>query len=108
MLLQRKYEGLPSAIGAMGPTYVKFGQALASRSDIVGIELAAALAALQDDLPPFPDSEARRTVDEELPEAHAALVGPPVAAASLCQVSPPTSHPDAPPLPRVGTDLGLL
>jgi len=85
-LLQKDYGALPDVVGAMGPTYVKFGQALASRSDIVGRELAGALAALQDDLPPFPDDEAAAIVEQELPEVSCAIRGPPVAAASLCQV----------------------
>lgn len=86
MLLTRDYARLAETVGDLGPTYIKFGQALASRSDIVGRDMAAALAALQDDLPPFPDAKAMAIVEEELPEAAAALQGPPVAAASLCQV----------------------
>ena len=41
------------ALNKLGPTYVKFGQTLATRPDIVGVEVAANLAQLQDKMAPF-------------------------------------------------------
>ena len=85
---RRDYGALVDVVGPLGPTYVKFGQALASRSDIVGPDIAAALGALQDDMGAFPDAEARAVVAGELPQVLEAFdaAGAPVAAASLCQV----------------------
>ena len=89
------YEGDPSqppilrAITALGPAYIKFGQLLSTRPDVVGPELAAQLSVLQDQLPPFPIEEARTTVELELGQPVDAVFSsfdPPVAAASLAQV----------------------
>ncbi|MBX3665539.1 MAG: ubiquinone biosynthesis regulatory protein kinase UbiB [Burkholderiales bacterium] len=89
------YEGDPSqppilrAITALGPAYIKFGQLLSTRPDVVGPELAAQLSVLQDKLPPFPLAEARATVETELGQPVDAVFSdfePPVAAASLAQV----------------------
>ena len=54
------------ALESLGPTFVKFGQALSSRPDIVPQSLAAALAKLQDDMEPFDTDVAKETVLEEL------------------------------------------
>ena len=43
-----------------GPSFIKLGQSLATRSDLLGQELAADLSQLQDDLPPFDGALARR------------------------------------------------
>ena len=54
------YKGDPSmppatrALTALGPAYIKFGQILSTRPDVVGNELAAQMRVLQDKLPPFP------------------------------------------------------
>jgi len=89
------HEGDPSqppilrALTALGPAYIKFGQLLSTRPDIVGPELAAELTVLQDRLPPFPDAEARAAIERELGlplDAVFADFEPPVAAASLAQV----------------------
>ena len=88
-------EGDPSqppilrALTALGPAYIKFGQLLSTRPDVVGPELADELKVLQDKLPPFPMEEARAAVEIELGqplEAVFASFEPPVAAASLAQV----------------------
>ena len=50
------------AITALGPAYVKFGQILSTRPDVVGIDLANQLTYLQDRLPPFPTAEARAMI----------------------------------------------
>ena len=79
------------ALQAMGPAYVKFGQVLSTRRDIVGDELVAQLRYLQDRLPPFPLAEAREEIEEELgAEIWQKItdLGEPVAAASIAQVHP--------------------
>ena len=77
------------AFASLGPSYVKLGQFLATRGDLVGARVAADLRHLQDRLPPFPMAEARRAVEEALGgrlEDHFAEFGPPIAAASIAQV----------------------
>ena len=77
------------AITALGPAYIKFGQILSTRPDVVGEELASQLRVLQDKLPPFSTAEARRTIEREL-EVQVSDVfsefSEPVAAASIAQV----------------------
>jgi ubiquinone biosynthesis protein len=82
---------IPRALTALGPAYVKFGQILSTRPDIVGAEIARDLRMLQDSLPPFPIAVARATIETELGEPVDALfseIEPPVAAASIAQVHP--------------------
>jgi ubiquinone biosynthesis protein len=84
-----KEERMASAFTALGPSYIKLGQFLATRADLIGQEAAADLAHLQDKLSPFPMAEARRAVEESLGgrlEDHFAEFGLPVAAASIAQV----------------------
>ena len=77
------------AITALGPAYIKFGQILSTRPDVVGDEIAEQLRYLQDKLPPFPTERAKRTIEEELeisvPEVFSEF-SEPVAAASIAQV----------------------
>lgn len=80
---------LAAALTRLGPSYVKFGQFLATRPDIVGFKAARDLESLQDRLPPFPREEAVRVVEEALGRPIEALFvhfGEPVAAASIAQV----------------------
>ena len=80
---------LARALEKLGPAYIKLGQMLATRPDIVGAGLATALEHLQDRLPPFPESQARAAVAENLGRPVEALFmefGPAVAAASIAQV----------------------
>ncbi len=80
---------LTRALTALGPAYIKFGQTLATRPDVVGYELAGELRYLQDKLPPFPKSVALRVMAEELEapvESVFSEVSEPVAAASIAQV----------------------
>src|SRR5690606_25860809 len=80
---------ITDALASLGPSYIKLGQFLATRADIIGPELAADLRHLQDRLPPFSMEEARRAVEEALGgevESHVAEFGPPVAAAAIAQV----------------------
>jgi len=80
---------LAAALTRLGPPYVKLGQFLATRPDVVGSAIAADLEALQDKMPPFPQAEAEACVAEALGKPVATLFasfGPPVAAASIAQV----------------------
>ncbi|HZP08414.1 2-polyprenylphenol 6-hydroxylase [Methyloceanibacter sp.] len=80
---------LSAALTSLGPSYIKLGQFLATRDDIIGRELAADLATLQDRLPPFSQEDARKAVEEALGapvDKLFAEFGPPVAAASIAQV----------------------
>ncbi|CUH84346.1 2-polyprenylphenol 6-hydroxylase [Thalassovita mediterranea] len=89
------YKGDPNmppvtrAITALGPAYIKFGQILSTRPDVVGPEMAQQLRVLQDQLPPFSIEEARHCVEEELGrplEEVYSEFSDPVAAASIAQV----------------------
>ncbi len=62
----RPGERLAQALQALGPTFIKLGQMLSTRPDLLGEQVATDLAALQDRLPPFPGAEARRIVESEL------------------------------------------
>lgn len=77
------------ALTALGPAYIKFGQTLSTRPDVVGEELAEELKMLQDDLPPFATEKARAEVARELGVSVGELFtefSDSVAAASLAQV----------------------
>ena len=77
------------ALTALGPAYIKFGQVLSTRPDVVGDELAVQLRVLQDKLPPFSMREAKEAVQTELGQSSDTLFSSfsePVAAASLAQV----------------------
>jgi ubiquinone biosynthesis protein len=77
------------ALTALGPAYIKFGQILSTRPDVVGEELAQQLQMLQDKLPPFALDVARATVEAELGQPVDEMFSEfsePVAAASIAQV----------------------
>jgi ubiquinone biosynthesis protein len=80
---------IPRALTALGPAYIKFGQILSTRPDVVGPDLATQLRVLQDKLPPFPTEIAKAAVEDELGhpvELLFAEFSEPVAAASIAQV----------------------
>ena len=87
---RRPGEKLAAAFQELGPSFVKLGQALSVRFDLVGEEMAADLAQLQDRLPPFASDEARKTIEAELGcalgEVFAEFADEAVAAASIAQV----------------------
>jgi len=86
----RPGQKLARAFESLGPSFIKLGQILSTRSDLIGEEVAADLAMLRDNLPPFPAAEARAIVAEELGAPIDALYQSfndvPVAAASIAQV----------------------
>ncbi len=93
---------LASRIAALGPSYIKLGQFLATRGDIIGEALAQDLAQLQDRLPPFSDAEVARALEDALgtPQDYLANISAPIAAASIAQVHqafpPKTAQKNAP------------
>ncbi len=81
-------EKLNAALHKLGPSFVKFGQTLATRPDIVGAQAAADLSGLQDRMPPFDPKLVPGILDEALGAKAAQLteISEPVAAASIAQV----------------------
>src|SRR5579862_6475599 len=53
---------LADALHALGPSFIKLGQMLSTRADLVGEEIASDLSSLQDRLPPFPVAAARAAI----------------------------------------------
>ena len=79
----------PRALTAMGPAYIKFGQILSTRPDVVGPELAEQLRVLQDRLPPFSTGVAKQSFKSEIgldADDVFSDFSEPVAAASIAQV----------------------
>lgn len=84
------YERLRMACEELGPTFVKMGQVLSTRPDLIPIEMVEELSKLQDDVQPFPFAEARIIIEEELKtpleDIFASFDETPIAAASIAQV----------------------
>ena len=79
-------EKLCNSIQEMGTTFIKLGQFLSTRPDIIGDEISKKLENLQDKLPPFSTEEAKKIVKKELGESNYNLllnISEPVAAASI-------------------------
>jgi ubiquinone biosynthesis protein len=84
-------DNLSRAVARLGPSYVKIGQFLATRPDVVGVEFAADLSLLQDRMSTFPTSQAKAQIEASLGRRVEELFhefGEPVAAASIAQVHP--------------------
>ena len=82
-------EKLSSSLESMGTTFIKLGQFLATRPDIIGDELSKKLENLQDKLPPFSTYEAKEIIKKDLGENTFNSIinlSEPVAAASIAQV----------------------
>ncbi|MCX8571452.1 MULTISPECIES: 2-polyprenylphenol 6-hydroxylase [Hyphomicrobiales] len=82
---------LANAVARLGPSYVKLGQFLATRPDVVGDQIALDLALLQDSMATFPMAEAVEAIEGSLGRKVADLytsIDAPVAAASIAQVHP--------------------
>ena len=81
---------LREVLDELGPTFVKFGQLLSTRPDVVPPDIIAELRGLQDDVRPFPFEQAERMIEEELGNSVDRLFldfeREPVAAASIGQV----------------------
>ncbi|OUS38093.1 2-polyprenylphenol 6-hydroxylase [Rhodobacterales bacterium 56_14_T64] len=80
---------LTRALTALGPAYIKLGQMLSTRPDVVGEDLALQLRVLQDKLPPFSKADAMAEVERELGlpvDQIFSEFSEPIAAASIAQV----------------------
>ncbi len=94
-------ERLSRALSRLGPSYVKMGQFLATRPDVVGRDIAMDLARLQDRMDFFPMEDARKAIELSLGRPVDELfmrLDPPIAAASIAQVHP--AEVDTPAGPR--------
>ena len=112
---------LREMLDELGPTFVKFGQLLSTRPDVMPPDIIAELRSLQDDVTPFPFADVRRVIEEELgltlEQAFLTFGEVPIAAASIGQVHRATlptgdevvvkvQRPDAP--RQVESDLQLM
>jgi ubiquinone biosynthesis protein len=112
---------LREMLDELGPTFVKFGQLLSTRPDVVPPDIVAELRSLQDDVRPFPFAQVREVVEDELgltlEQAFLRFDEQPVAAASIGQVHRATlpngdevvvkvQRPNAP--RQIESDLALL
>ncbi|MCC6984595.1 MAG: 2-polyprenylphenol 6-hydroxylase [Bauldia sp.] len=80
---------LTKALNRLGPSWVKLGQFLATRPDLVGRSFSLALGRLRDEIEPFPEEEARASIAAALGKPAGEIfvsLSPPVAAASIAQV----------------------
>lgn len=87
---QRRAIRLREILSKLGPAFIKIGQALSTRPDVVPPFYLEELSKLQDQLPPFPNEVAYQFIEEELgappDQIYAELTANPIAAASLGQV----------------------
>ena len=87
---------LREALQELGPIFVKFGQTLSTRGDLLPPGLAEELSLLQDDVPPFPGEQARELIEQaygrRIEDVFAAFDNEPLAAASIAQVHAARLH----------------
>jgi ubiquinone biosynthesis protein len=83
-------ERIRLALEELGPIWVKFGQAMSTRRDLLPVDIADELAKLQDRVPPFPGAEAKAIIEaaygRTVGEVFAEFDEEPLAAASIAQV----------------------
>ena len=87
---------LREALETLGPIFVKFGQVLSTRRDLLPLDIADELAKLQDQVPPFPSdlavAEVERSLGAEIGQLFRSFEERPVASASIAQVHLATLH----------------
>jgi ubiquinone biosynthesis protein len=120
-LRRQRGQHLREMLDELGPTFVKFGQLLSTRPDIVPPDVIAELRKLQDDVTPFPFAQVERAIEDELElpieKLFVEFAEQPVAAASIGQVheallpngrkvAVKVQRPDAP--RQIEADLALL
>jgi len=83
-------ERLRQGLERLGPIFVKFGQVLSTRRDLIPLDVADELAALQDKVPPFPAAQSRALIEQafgrSIDAVFARFEAEPVASASIAQV----------------------
>ena len=83
-------ERLRQGLERLGPIFVKFGQVLSTRRDLIPLDVADELARLQDRVPPFPAAQSRALVEKAfgrpVADLFASFDAEPVASASIAQV----------------------
>lgn len=88
--LQWQAQWISRRLLKLGPTFIKIGQAVSTRADLLPLAYVKELSKLQDSVPPFPHDEAMRIIERELgkpvDELYAEIGSQPIAAASLGQV----------------------
>lgn len=86
----RRAQRIREALQDLGPIFIKFGQMLSTRRDLLPNDVADELALLQDKVPPFPGSQAKAIIEKNLGQSVAALFAEfdttPLASASIAQV----------------------
>jgi ubiquinone biosynthesis protein len=84
------WERVRMALEELGPTFVKFGQIMSTRPDMIPQELITELEKLQEDVSPFSTEDAKRLIEEELGGSVDSLfkdfTDSPIASASIAQV----------------------
>jgi len=87
---RRPGQRLVLALTELGPAFIKLGQLLSTRADLLGEQVATDLSSLQDRLPPFPSAQARREIEDAfgqpISELFAGFDDAPISAASIAQV----------------------
>ena len=90
IITRSRWERMRLVLEELGPTFIKFGQIMSTRADLIPKELLFELEKLQDSVPPFPGDEAVHLIEQELgkpiKEIFNSLSNVSVAAASLAQV----------------------
>lgn len=90
ILTLSRWERMRLVLEKLGPTFIKFGQVMSNRADLIPMELIVELEKLQDSVPPFPGEEATNIIEKELGEPLTKIFKnfshSPLAAASIAQV----------------------
>ncbi len=88
--LEKQAVWLKEKLIALGPTFIKIGQSLGTRGDLLPLSYVKELSLLQDQVPPFPTTDAYARIEAELGrpllDAYSEIDAAPIAAASLGQV----------------------